>query len=298
MSPDGIEFYPTHVEQLDWRSCAEQITRQRQPWCTGSPESSDSNAFHYLATRNTEPVGYLRVQPSGKLDVIGAAGNALDIHQALLRFTLLDAPLHDLPRLWAQGIEPWRTLLPDLGFTPSTHTEGCLDYFPPPHRTKVATGSELIRLEHMDDLRHFCVELVKNAKRSVVIYSEDLEAWLYDNEAFYQAIVALLHNSQFATVRLLVRDTRTLQHRGHRLLTLCHHANEHVSIRKFTTANHTKQPAYLIVDDNGLLFRPDGAVLSGIGYHDYRARVKTLLNEFDLMWNVATQDQNLRQMTM
>lgn len=298
MTSDGIDFFPAHVEQVDWSTGASALSGQRAPWCNAGTEAEDAMAFHYLATRNGEAIGYLRVDAGGELSCIGAEGNALDIHQALLRFAMMDAPLHDLARLWAPAADPWQTLLPDLGFAPSSHTKGHLDYFPPPHRTKQATGSELVRLEHMEELRQFSLELVKHAKRSVVIYSEDLEAWLYDNEEFFQAIVVLIHNSQFSTVRLLVRDTRALQERGHRLLKLCHHANEHVSIRKITVASNIKQPAYLIVDDNGLLFRPDGAALSGIGYLDYRARVKTLLAEFDLMWNTSHQDQNLRQMTM
>ncbi len=298
MTSEDILFYPTHVERRDWLADSPALIAQRAPWCAAADDTTDTTAWHYIASRGERPVGYLRIGGDGELQIIGAEVDAQDIEQALLRFAMLDSPLHDLSRLYAPATEPWRSLLPAMGFAPSTRADEYLDYFPPPHRTQQASGSELVRLEHMDDLRQFSLDLVKSAKRSVVIYSEDLDFWLYDNEEFANALMALIHSSQFATVRLLVRDTRALKEKGHRLLTLCHHANEHASIRKITAANNTKQPAYLIVDDKGLLFRPDSGALAGIGYMDYRGRVKTLLSDFDIMWNVAYPDHNLRQMTM
>ena len=297
MTDNGIDFHPTHVERLTWHENTNTLPALRAPWCDIA-DIEDADAYHYLASRHAQAVGYLRINASGELSCIGAKANALDIHQALLRFALMDAPLHDLQRLFAPTVEPWKTLLPDIGFVPSTHNDNQLDYFTPPHRTRQATGSDLVRLEHMDDLRRFSLELAQTARRSIVIYSNYLDAWLYDNDAFSEAVVKLVHNSQFSSVRMLVRDSRAIRERGHRLLTLCHHASEHVSIRKITAANHTQQPAYLIVDDNGLLYRSDDNAITGIGYRDYRGRVKMLLTEFDLMWNSAQEDPDLRRMTV
>ena len=59
-----------------------------------------------------------------------------------------------------------------------------------------------------------------------------------------------------------------------------------------------KFPCYMIVDDNGLLFRQDPQVVQGIGYTDYRARVKPLLEEFRLLWARSTTDPDLRALTL
>lgn len=299
MTTDDIHYVPLLISHIDWGEDNESLLRQRSRWHDSLAKPTDATAHHYLALRKGEPAGYLRIAATGELDAIGAYGNQLDIHQALLRFAMMDAPLRGYSRLWAPHLAPWQTVLPDLGFTPDEQNDAILSCFLAPHRTRAATGSDLVRLENSNALRDFALQLALTARRSLTLYSDDLEPWLYDNDAFADAVRALVRrNSKFVRVQILVRDTRLLQERGHRLLTLYHQTDHQVCIRKITQAGSSRQPAYLIADDNGLLYRPDGATLTGIGYLDYRARVKTLLDDFHLLWNVAHEDHNLRHMKL
>ena len=299
MSADALHYVPLLISHIDWSEDNEFLLQRRSYWHSNLAEPVDVTAHHYLALRQGQPVGYLRLTASGELDVIGAYGNQLDIHQALLRFAMMDAPLRGHTRLWAPQLSPWQTLLPDLGFTADEQDDAILTCFLAPHRTRAATGSALVRLNNIDALRDFALQLAQAARRTLVIYSEDLEPWLYDTEPFADAVRALVRrNSKFVRIEILLRDTRLLQERGHRLLSLYHQTDAQVCIRKLTTTGSSRQPAYMIADDCGLLFRPDAAALTGIGYLDYRARVKTLLDEFHLLWNVAREDHNLRQMSL
>jgi hypothetical protein len=299
MTADDLHYVPLVIQHQPWTDDNVYLLERRAHWFSDQVDPADASAQHYLALRKGEPVGYLRVDESGELNVIGVYGNQLETHQTLLRFAMMDAPLRGLSRLWAPNLAPWQTLLPDLGFEAGSPGSTRLEYFLPPHRVRQASGSELVRLSTPDELRSFSLTLARHAQRALYIYSDDLEPAIYDNDNFGEAVLALVRrNSKFTKVHILVRDTRVLQERGHRLLNLYHQTDHQVMIRKLTLTGSVRQPAYVIADDKGLLFRPDGNIPHGIGYLDYRARVKTLLDEFGQMWNVAREDPNLRHMMM
>jgi hypothetical protein len=155
-----------------------------------------------------------------------------------------------------------------------------------------------VRLESIDEFRALSVELVQAARFGLLIFSEDLEDWLYDNDAFADAVMSLVQRQRNTSVRILIRDTRVILERGHRLLRLSHRASEKIQIRKLPTTVAEKFPNYLITDDKGLLFRQNPQSMQGIGYHDYRARVKPLLEDFKQLWARATTPPDLQQRTL
>ena len=75
-------------------------------------------------------------------------------------------------------------------------------------------------------------------------------------------------------------------------------ANLEHKIRKLPSILSEKYPNYMITDDNGLLYRQDPQVVHGIGYTDYRARVKPLLEDYKLLWSRSTSDPDLRAQTL
>ena len=297
-----VAYCPVSVYRAEWTEEQDSILARRKsllPDMDGE-HVFDANSHHYLAAINDEPAGYLCVDADGHISLAASSqAHANDIADALLRYAVLDGPRRGVSQLSAPAAHPWKDSLLKLNFSTSNSPhDKILTLFLPPDRIFIASGSELVRLDQVDTFQQFAVQLAKQARFSVVIFSEDLEAWLYDNENFAEAIMELVQKSRNSSVRFLVRDTKALLERGHRLLRVSHRASDKIQIRKLPTMLSERYPSYLIADDNGLLFRQDPQVIHGIGYTDYRARVKPLLEEFKLLWGRSTTDADLRQHTI
>jgi hypothetical protein len=297
-----VEYCPVSVSRAEWADEQDNILARRKHFLPDmeSEHVYDSSSHHYLARIGDAVVGYLCIDPDGHISLAATSrDNASDIADALLRFAVLDAPRRGLSQLSAPAVHHWKDALLKLNFnTLNSRNDKILTLFLPPDRSFITSGSDLVRLDTVDTFQQFAVQLVKQARYSVVIFSEDLEAWLYDNEEFAEALMDLVQRSRNSSVRFLVRDTKALLERGHRLLRASHRASDKIQIRKLPSTLAEKYPSYLIADDNGLLFRQDPQVVQGIGYTDYRARIKPLLEEFKLLWSRSTSDPDLRPHTL
>ncbi len=298
------EYCPVNVQRAEWANEQLDILAQRKHFLPDTETETetvfDASSHHYFARINGELAGYFCIDPDGHISFAATSvDHANDIADALLRFAVLDAPRRGLSQLSAPAAHPWKDALLKLDFSVSnSKNDNVMALFLPPDRNFTVSGSDLVRLEHVDIFKNFAVELAKQARFSIVIFSEDLEAWLYDNEEFSEALMELVQRSRNSSVRFLVRDTKTMLERGHHLLRLSHRASDKVHIRKLPSMLSEKYPCYMIVDDNGLMFRQDPQVVQGIGYTDYRARVKPLLEEFRLLWARSTVDPDLRALTL
>lgn len=297
-----LEYCPVQTRHVDWKDERDTLLTQRQTFLPDMAVEPvvDTQAQHYLASVNGETAGYLRINADGHISA--AATRELssgDIAEALVRQAILDTPRRGLSRLFVEAGHPWHDTLARLGFTAGGEQQGAtLSLLLPPDRSSIASGSDLVRLEHMDDFRRFSVTLAKQAVRSIIIFSDDLEAWLYDNDEFVSAVLELAQRSRNSSIRLIVRDTRMLLERGHCLLRASHRASDKIQLHKLPANLTEKLPNFMVVDDNGLLFRPDSQVVQGIGYTDYRARAKPLIEQFDQYWIRSHVDPDLRQHTI
>lgn len=298
----AMEYFPISVRRAEWGNEQQNILKHRAYFLANMDIEHlfDIHAHHYLATVNNTAAGYLCIDADGHISLVAAKDDhASDIIDALLRFAVMDGPRRGLSQLSAPAAHPWKDALLKLQFTTeNSNNDHQLTLFLPPDRSGTVSGSRLVRLEKIDDFRQHAIQLVQQARRSVVIFSEDLEAWLYDNDDFATAMMELAQKSRNSSIRLLVRDTRSLIERGHRLLRLSHRASEKILIRKLPTHQTERLPCYLITDDNGLMFRQDPLVMQGVGYFDYRARTKPLLEQFELLWARSGSDPDLRQQTI
>lgn len=303
MSDDNsLEYCPVHAQRAGWDTEQDTILEQRRKFLPemAHERAVDAHAQHYLASLGEEPAGYLRINNAdGHISAAASRPEyAADIADTLLRQAIIDTPRHGLSRLYAEANHPWRDSLLRLGFSTDNSDTGILVFMLPPDRSGRASGSELVRLEQAGNFRQFSVQLVQQAARSVVIFSDDLEAWLYDHDDFVTALLDLAQKSRYSTIRIIVRDTRALLERGHRLLRASHRASDKIQLHKLPASQTEKLPCFMVADDNGLILRPDPQIMQGIGYTDYRARAKPLLDQFEQYWARSCIDPDLRQHTV
>lgn len=154
-------------------------------------------------------------------------------------------------------------------------------------------------LNNAQEYRDCAVELIGKGRRTLRLFSPDLEHDIYDNEDIAQAVLTLARVSRNSEIRILIRDTQPAIKRGHRLLDLSRRLTSIVDIRKFSIDSNELPPHVLLVDDAGVMIRADGEIQdAGFASFDDRGLNSTLALIFDELWHRSQSDFDLRGVTI
>jgi len=160
------------------------------------------------------------------------------------------------------------------------------------------TPSTATPLDTLEEVLESTLRLARQAQREIIVFAPLVEPELYNNEAFTDAIVQLVNRSRYTRFCILASDTRYFQETCGRLFNLLLRADEQCFLRKFSGDNASVQPAYLICDDHSMVRRQNSTVFRGVCYTDDRARIKQQRDDFELLWNTAATDPNLRRLSL
>ncbi|WP_333983751.1 histone acetyltransferase HPA2 [Ectopseudomonas khazarica] len=152
----------------------------------------------------------------------------------------------------------------------------------------------LERFSQPQEARAHVLALIQQAQRSLCLYSDDLEPWLYHHSSVQQACTRFLLSSPRARLRILLRDPTRAVKDGHRLLTLSRRLSSNLHIRKLNPDYPSDELAYLIADDRGLLLRPELDQQAGYALYADPARVRQRQAQFDQAWDTSITDPDLR----
>ncbi len=153
---------------------------------------------------------------------------------------------------------------------------------------------ELQAFRNAEDARRHALALLQQARRSLCLYSSDLEPWLYNHSSIQAACTRFLLAHPKNRLRILLRDSSRALKEGHRLLNLSRRLSSNCQIRKLHPDYPNEECAFLIADDCGLLLRPEAEQYAGhVRYRD-AAQVRLRQTQFDQAWNTSTLDPDLR----
>ncbi|MGD8380157.1 MAG: hypothetical protein PVJ40_04650 [Gammaproteobacteria bacterium] len=155
---------------------------------------------------------------------------------------------------------------------------------------------EEVPLATREDNREAAARLARMARRSLAIFTRDLEPALLDQQAFVDPVRELATGSRYARIRILVLDATRAVREGHRLVNLAGRLTSFIEIRRPGPDHRTIAEAFMIADENALLWRPladrhEGSLLLN---HPIRAREK--LREFDEIWAHAEPESEFRHL--
>ena len=145
-----------------------------------------------------------------------------------------------------------------------------------------------------EQLRNHALALIQQARRSLCLYTADLEPWLYDQKAIAQACRQFLRGHPRNRLRILLRDSRRAVGDGHALLRLARQFTSNCLIRKLDPDYPADDIAFLLADDCGLLLRPAPLLPAGQAHYKGAARVRQLQRQFDQGWDSSFDDPDLR----
>lgn len=149
-------------------------------------------------------------------------------------------------------------------------------------------------LSTRDEIRAASLHLVTSARRTVHIYSRDLDPQLYDNTEFLDALARFAVSHRNAAVRIVVQDAGPAIRADHRLVGVAQRLSSSIEIREPGPQHREYNAAFLVADARGVIYRELGDRFDAIASEDDRPRARQLIRYHDEVWEFGRVNPNLR----
>ena len=151
-------------------------------------------------------------------------------------------------------------------------------------------------LSSFDETRSAVAEIAATANRRISIYTPDLEMGIYDHDAFLEVAKRLVLSKRYARIRVLISDPARAVRNGNRFVSLGRRLNTYIEFRNVHEDYREHREAFLVADDQALLYRVDAARWEGIADSYEPAVARRYLGLFDEIWNASVVEQELREL--
>lgn len=157
------------------------------------------------------------------------------------------------------------------------------------------TDSPLLT-ESASELRMATLHMAAQTRYSLFIVSRHLDAALYDNPEFLDALIQLVRRGKRSTIHILVMDSTPAVKNGHRLIPLAQQLSSFIKIRKLHDNFKEYNRAFMVADEKGVILREaSDRHEAEINYHAPHA-ARHLLNFFNEAWEISEPDPQLRRL--
>jgi hypothetical protein len=149
-----------------------------------------------------------------------------------------------------------------------------------------------------DSVRALAVAMIAQSERSIDIYSQTLEALIYDQPDYCETLENMLLARRHARVRILVRDAVTVARRGHALVRLGQRLSSFISFRSPPENVPAINEDFMLVDAIGVIHWPyPDSPKAHTNFCD-PAQARALGNVFQRLWDVSEASPHLRALML
>ena len=159
------------------------------------------------------------------------------------------------------------------------------------------TRAEVI-IDTAEENANAAISLAKQARYNLNIFSQDLDAMVYDNPAFERHVFNLARRHPSTRIRILTMDSSAAVRNGHCLIRLAQTLTSSVFIHNPAPEHRNEISAFLVADDVGLLYRNRGARSHYEASVNFMAprRAGILADFFNEAWDMSTPDPQVRRL--
>ena len=146
-----------------------------------------------------------------------------------------------------------------------------------------------------DEMRQTVIEVVREAKRKVSIFTHDLEPGIYDDPDFLEVIKRMVLSQAYARIRVLIADPTRAVKSGNNFVHLGRRLNTYIEFRHVHEDLRTHAEAFCIADETALVYRLQADRWEGIA-DTYEPAVARLYGKmFDEIWLASEVELEFRQ---
>ena len=171
---------------------------------------------------------------------------------------------------------------------------------PPPENEPLLADVEagFRRLNSDQELRAVINDMASRARRLVRIYSQELDARLFDTPELAAALSALARRHQATRTQVMIHDSMKIVRDGHGIVDLAQRLPSSIEIRKAHDDQYQTHFTYVLVDNEAYLMMPRHFEYAGYCNYGDAARVRRHNVHFDEQWGRAQPDPNLRVLSL
>lgn len=166
----------------------------------------------------------------------------------------------------------------------------------PSNEAAIGGDSAVHRIEGLEEAQGAHWRMAEQARRSMCLLSRDLDARLFDQRPFLDAVRALATSSRYARCRVLVQDPAPAVQRDHRLLETARMLSSFVEIRRMHSDYKDFNEAFLTVDERAYYYRSRTDRHEGEVCFNGPMRARDLNRLFDEIWQVSEVDPQFRRL--
>lgn len=152
-----------------------------------------------------------------------------------------------------------------------------------------------IALSSRDDVKMTNLSLTQQTSRNINIMSKNLDAGIFDNQEFVEAIKQLSISSKFSKIRILIKDSDSICQNGHRMIKLIQQLTSSIEVRKVAKEYNSDSREFTLFDHKGVIYRPHAERYEGVAHFNRPSLVSELLNYFNEVWEHSIPDEKLRR---
>ena len=154
-----------------------------------------------------------------------------------------------------------------------------------------------IQISTVEEHKTISLSLAQQARKSIDIFTQDLESEIYSNSEFEQSIFTLSKRNPNTRIRILVQDSTSAIQKGHRLIKLSQQLTSSVFIHKPSFKDRDKKCAFMNVDNIGLIHQTVAtARIDKMTANYYSPRPAAKLSEFfHHIWEHSNPDIQTRR---
>lgn len=153
-----------------------------------------------------------------------------------------------------------------------------------------------IDLKGLDDNKQAAIHMAKQGQRSLKLFTPNLDARIFDNDAFIEAVKNIaLHNPR-SKVSILIIDPSEVVSRGHRIVELARRISSYVFIHRAAAEDQDHVDTFMIVDDVGIIRRAHNDRFEGLAEFNNPGEARLLLKRFNDAWERSQPEPELRRL--
>jgi len=150
---------------------------------------------------------------------------------------------------------------------------------------------------NLNEIEDATVELASNALRSIYIFTPDLQRDIYDNDRFREALIKFARGNRHAQIKILLADSSSAVHHGHRIIRLSQQLTSAMQIRTTPEDYRETHMSFIMADQTDFIFKPDYTASDAI-YAHCKHRGNKLMEFFTPAWDQAEIDPQTRRISL
>ena len=145
-------------------------------------------------------------------------------------------------------------------------------------------------------MRRAVIDVAREARRRVSIFTHDLEPGIYDDPDFLEVIKHLVLSQTYARIRVLIADPTRAIKNGNAFVQLGRRLNTYIEFRHVREDLRTHPEAFCMADETALVYRKNAQRWEGIADTYEPAVCKTYGATFDEIWQASEVELEFRQL--